>query len=224
MTLLELFQLLRKHLKLVIVLPVVFALAMAVASVLVMRNTYTATTSMYILARSATTQSGASTNNYSDLSASQMLANDVATLLGSDAVTEGAAKSVGLQTLAGYKTSVTSETTSRVITLSVTGSDPQGTAEVANAIAKQVSDVAQNVQMADGINVIDKASVPEKPSGPNRPLYVAVAFLAGLFLAVAIVVLMDMLNTRVRGAEDAEELLGVPVIGRIPAMKTKGGK
>lgn len=30
---------------------------------------------------------------------------------------------------------------------------------------------------------------------------------------------MDMLNTRVRGVEDAEELLGVPVIGRIPAVK-----
>ena len=50
-------------------------------------------------------------------------------------------------------------------------------------------------------------------------MYVAVAFLAGLFVAVAIVVLLDMLNTRVRSAEDVEELLGIPVIGRIPAMK-----
>ena len=43
--------------------------------------------------------------------------------------------------------------------------------------------------------------------------------MAGLFVAIAIVVLMDMLNTRVRGAEDVEELLGIPVIGRIPSMK-----
>ena len=43
-----------------------------------------------------------------------------------------------------------------------------------------------------------------------------------VLFAVAIVVLMDMLNTRVRSAEDAEELLGIPVVGRIPAMK--GGK
>ena len=90
-------------------------------------------------------------------------------------------------------------------------------------MAKQVSIVAQDVQVADSINVIDEAVAPDSPSGPNRPLYVAVAFMAGLFLAVAIVVLMDMLDTRVRSAEDAEELLGVPVVGRIPAMK-KGGK
>ena len=67
--------------------------------------------------------------------------------------------------------------------------------------------------------MIDQAAEPAAPSGPSRPLYTAVAFLAGIFVAVAIVVLMDMLNTRVRSPEEAEELLGVPVIGRIPTIK-----
>ena len=218
MTLLELLHLLKKHLKLVIVLPILCAVVMAVASFTMMKNTYTAQTSMYILSSTGE----ATTSNYSDLTASQMLANDVATLLDSDAVTSGAAKMLSLEDLKGFKTSVSSETTSRVITLSVTGSDPQATARVANAMAEQVSEVAQEVKMADSINVIDRAEAPTAPSGPNRMLYIAVALMAGLFAAVAIVVLMDMLNTRVRNAEDAEELLGVPVIGRIPAMK--GGK
>lgn len=222
MTLLELFQLLKKHLKLVIVLPVVCAIGMGVFSFTMMKNTYTATTSMYILARSSTDVMQA--NNYSDLSASQMLANDVATLLNSDTVVNGAAESLSMKSLAGYKTNVTSETTSRVITLAVTGPDAQSAARVANAMAKQVSTVAQEVKMAEGINVIDKAEAPQRPSGPNRVLYVAVAFMGGLFMAVAIVVLMDMLNTRVRSSEDAEELLGVPVIGRFPITKSKGGK
>ena len=91
--------------------------------------------------------------------------------------------------------SVSSETTSRVITLSVTGKDAEGVARVANAIAEEVSEVAQNVQMAQSVNVIDRADAPTSPSGPNRTLYVAVAFLAGLFAAVAIIVLIDMLNT-----------------------------
>mgnify|MGYP000776735553 CR=1 FL=1 len=51
MTLLELFQLLKKHLKLVITLPVVCAIAMGIVSFAAMDNTYTATTSMYILAK-----------------------------------------------------------------------------------------------------------------------------------------------------------------------------
>ncbi|MCI7620356.1 MULTISPECIES: YveK family protein [unclassified Collinsella] len=217
MTLLELFQLLKKHLKLVITLPVVCAIVMGIASFAMMDNTYTATTSMYILAKTDGGQM-----SYNDLSASQMLSNDIATLLDSDSVKSGAAKDLGLSDLDDYKIAVSSETTTRVITLSVTGTDAKETAKVARAMANSVSTVAQNVGAAQSINVVDEAKTPESPSGPKRLLYVAVAFLAGIFIAVAYVVLADMLNTRIRGAEEAEELLGIPVVGRIPAMK--GGK
>lgn len=217
MTLLELFQLLKKHLKLVITLPVVCAIAMGIVSFAAMDNTYTATTSMYILAK--TDDSGQM--SYNDLSASQMLSNDIATLLDSDSVKSSAAKELGLTDLDDYKVSVSSETTTRVITLSVTGTDAKETAEVAKAMASSVSTVAQNVGAAQSINVIDEAKTPEAPSGPKRVVYCR-RVLAGIFIAVAYVVLADMLNTRIRGAEEAEELLGIPVVGRIPAMK--GGK
>ena len=54
-----------------------------------------------------------------------------------------------------------------------------------------------------------------------KPFDVAVAFLAGFFIAIAIIVLMDMLNTRIRSEQEAAELLGVPVIGRFP--EARGG-
>lgn len=220
MTLLELVTLLRKHLKLVIMLPIVCMVAMGLASVLMMNDTYTATTDMYVLASSEGSNSSSALS--SDLSASQMLTNDVATLLQSDRVMTDAADQLGLPNLRGYDITVTSESTTRVITLQVTSSDAQGSANVANALADCVSNVAQEVMNVESVNVIDEAPTPEAPSGPNRMLYVAVAAMAGLFAAVAIVVLMDVVDTRVRSAEDVEELLELPVIGRIPEMK--GGR
>ncbi|WP_418742806.1 YveK family protein [Enorma massiliensis] len=220
MTLLELLTLLRKHLKLVIMLPIVCMVAMGLASVLMMNDTYTATTDMYVLASSEGSNSSSALS--SDLSASQMLTNDVATLLQSDRVMSDAADQLGLPNLRGYNITVTSESTTRVITLQVTSSDAQGSANVANALADCVSNVAQEVMNVESVNVIDEAPTPEAPSGPNRMLYVAVAAMAGLFAAVAIVVLMDVIDTRVRSAEDVEELLELPVIGRIPEMK--GGR
>ena len=217
MALLELFQLLKKHLKLVITLPVVCAIVMGIASFAMMDNTYTATTSMYILAKTDGGQM-----SYNDLSASQMLSNDIATLLDSNSVKSGAAKDLGLSDLDDYKIAVSSETTTRVITLSVTGTDAKETAKVARAMANSVSTVAQNVGAAQSINVVDEAKTPESPSGPKRLLYVAVAFLAGVFIAIAYVVLADRLIMRICGAEEALELLDIPVVGRIPAMK--GGK
>ena len=163
MTLLELFQLLKKHLQLVITLPVVCAIAMGIVSFVAMDNTYTATTSMYILAK--TDDSGQM--SYNDLSASQMLSNDIATLLDSDSVKSGAANELGLTDLDDYKVSVSSETTTRVITLSVTGTDAKETAKVAKAMASSVSTVAQNVGAAQSINVIDEAKTPKPPAVPS---------------------------------------------------------
>lgn len=216
MTLLELLKLMRKHLKLVIALPIVCAIAMGLVSFLFMPNTYTASTSMYVLVQS---DSESASTMSTDLSASQMITNDVANLITSDRVTRDTATALQMNSLNDYDIAVESETTTRVLTLNVTGQDAQSTAIIANELAKNVSTVAQEVMNVQSVNVIDEAITPDSPSGPNRAMYTAVAFLAGLFLAVAIVVLMDVLNTKVRGAEDVEELLGVPVIGRIPAMK-----
>ena len=210
MTLLELLNLLKRHLKLVVALPGAY-------SFLFMRNTYTASTTMYVLVKNNSNNNSSSLS--SDLSASQMVTNDVSSLLDSDRVTNETAADLGLADLKGYKVSVSSETTSRVISLSVTSTDPDGAARVANAMAENVSSIAQQVMDVQSVNVIDQAQTPSKPSGPNRTLYVAVAFLAGLFAAVAIVVLADMLNTKVRSQEELEELLGIPVIGRVPEMR-----
>lgn len=221
MTLLELLQLLRKRLALVITLPIVCALAMGVYSFFFMANTYTASTSLYVLTKTET-DSGVSNSMYTDLNASQLLTNDVAALIKSDRVVGDTAKDLNMQNLAAFDVSVSSETTTRVITLSVASEDASGAAVVANKLAENVSDVAQEVMNVQSVNVIDEAVAPSAPSGPNRPMYVAVAFMAGLFLAVAIVVVADMLNTKVRRVEEVEELLGLPVIGRMPAVK--GGK
>ena len=215
MTLLELLQLLRKHLKLVVILPLACAVLMAGYSAFLMHDTYTASASMYVLAKD---DGESNTNLSTDLNASQMISNDVSTLLTSDRVLNETAADLGMEDLSDYDTTVTSETTSRVITLSVTGPDAQVAADIANHMVTNVSEVAGEVMSVESVNPIDQAEAPESPSGPNRPLYVAVALMAGLFLAVAVVVLQDMLNTKVRGQEDVEELLGIPVVGRIPAI------
>ena len=209
MTLLELLHLLRKHLKLVIALPIVFAIACGVVT-LFMPNQYTASTTMYVLSKNADNKSG---NAYSDLTAGQLLSNDVASIAKSSEVKSAVANSLGTS-LSPYDVKVDNSTTTRVITLSVTGPDPQAAANI--AYVQNISSTAQSVMDVQAVNVIDAASAPTSPSGPKRPLYIVVALLVGLFLAVAIVVIADMVNTKVRSDEDVEELLGIPVVGHFP--------
>jgi capsular polysaccharide biosynthesis protein len=71
----------------------------------------------------------------------------------------------------------------------------------------------------EAVNQIDQASAPASPSGPNRPFYILIGLIVGLFAAVVIVVVADMLNTRVRSQADLEQIVDVPVLGRIPEIK-----
>ena len=215
MTLFELLGLLRKRLRLVILLPLLTAAIVGVGTMF-MPNEYTASTTMYVLSK--TEDENTSSVTTQELSAGQMLTNDVSTILKSGRVKNDVADQLGLDNLRDYDLSITSSTTTRVITLSVTGTDPEMTANVANALVADTSQVASEVMQIKSVNVIDAATVPQSPSGPRRLLYVAVGLLAGLFAAVCIVVIQDMLDTRVRSGEDVEEIVGVPVIGHFPQI------
>lgn len=216
MTLLELLGLLRRHLKLVILLPILCALAMGTYSFFLMPNTYTSSVSMYVLARSGE-ESGGPTN--AEFTASQMLTNDVAKLVESGRVMSDTAYNLSLDSLDDFQIDVASDTNTRVITISVTSTSPESTAVVADALAATTGSVAQEVMDVQSVSILNYAETPKDPSGPNRLMYTAVAFLAGLFAAVAIIVLLDMLNTRMRNPEELEDLLGIPTIGRIPTIK-----
>ena len=121
-----------------------------------------------------------------------------------------------------YTVSVSSSSNTRIIKVSVTGHDPESVAVVANELAEEIGDTAVRIMNVEAVNVISEAETPDTPSGPRRALYTLVALLAGLFIAVAIVVIMDMLDTTIRNDEEATALLEAPVIGRFPL--DKGGR
>ena len=217
MTLFELMGLIRKHLALVIALSLGTAIVVAIGCRF-LPNEYTATTTMYVLSqRSENEESGTITTQ--ELSASQMLTNDVASILRSSRVKNDVAQQFGLESLSEYSLSVASSTTTRVITLSVTGKDPNNVAAIANALVESTSRIAVEVMQIEAVNVIDAAVPPTHPSGPRRALYTMVGCMAGFCAAVSIVVIRDMVDTRVRSGQDVEELVGVPVMGHFPALE-----
>lgn len=219
MTLLELLHLLRKKWFLVVLFPLVFAGATAAYCWGFMSNDYTSSVSLYVLNKTSDQGTGVTS---SDTTASQQLANDIAVFTQTNRVLDATAQALGMSSLEGYDIEVTSATTNRVITLSVTGKKPEAVAQIADELAKQTATVAVDTMELQAINVVDSAQVPTSPSGPNRIMYTAVAFLAGLFFAVALIVLLDLIDVTVKSPEEAEELLGMPVLGRMPALKGKG--
>jgi capsular polysaccharide biosynthesis protein len=212
--------LLRQHLGLMIALPILLALVAAVVCSF-MPDQYTATTSMYVLSKNvSSTDQQSSTTDYNNLSAGQLLANDVVTIAQSDRVASDVAHQLGMHSLTGYKVNINSSTTSRIITLSVTGANPRIAARIANTYVKRTAKTAASVTGIPSVNVVDTAAIPTSPSGPRRVLYVATVLLAGLLLSAVIAVISDRMNTKVRTDEEAQEITGLPVVAHFPKVNS----
>jgi capsule polysaccharide export protein KpsE/RkpR len=70
------------------------------------------------------------------------------------------------------------------------------------------------------ITVLRQAVVPREPTSPNRPLIVAAGVAAGLGLAGAIVVLLELLNRTVRRPADLTRALQITPLGTLPYIAT----
>lgn len=209
----------KKHLRLIIILPIICMVVAGLVST-VLPDEYTAETTMYVLSRSDDSDTRSSSSSVqSDLSAGQMISNDVVNIIKSDRVKSDVASQLGLDNLNGFDLDVTNSNDTRVITLKVTGRDAQQSADVANAIVSDVSNVASDVMKVESVNVIDEAKVPNQPSGPNRLRITLIGLVLGFVVAYGIAILREALNRRVTSDEDIEQLIDVPVIGHFQELK-----
>ena len=119
------------------------------------------------------------------MSASQMMATDAATLLNSDIVKHDVASQFGSR-FYDYSLHVTSSSTTRIITLSVTGTDRENLSKVAN----DVFDTAQSYAKDDmGIETFEKLSeTTPHLAGPNRAMFALIAAVVGFLISTTIIV------------------------------------
>lgn len=73
---------------------------------------------------------------------------------------------------------------------------------------------------SNNVSLVDAAEVPSSPSSPNLMLNLALALIAGVILAGAFVLLREHLDDEIRSPEEAEQKLGVPMLGVIPLADT----
>ena len=86
-------------------------------------------------------------------------------------------------------------------------------------LQKQEEIKIQEAMKVAGIRRVDPAIVPDKPVKPNKRMNVAVAGILGLFVGCGLVFLMEVLDTTVKTPEQAEQILGLPILGQVPKFE-----
>ena len=103
----------------------------------------------------------------------------------------------------------------------------------AESIAKMYSELQSSYERAKlaeasaipDVRILDPAVMPDKPTSNSAPRLILMAFMASTGLALALAILLDMLDKRFRYPEQVTNELGLSIFGAIPAIKNlKSGK
>ncbi len=112
--------------------------------------------------------------------------------------------------------------TTELIEISATDLDPVLASYIANMTSRVFMDQIGEVIRGSQVTILDEAPVPRGPS--NRPGGVnhLVAVLIGLAGAVGLAFFFDYLDQSIKERDEAEKLLGLPVLGFVPRVSGKG--
>lgn len=212
--LVDLFYYLKKHIALILVVTLLFGIVGFVGTKLFGTPQYRADVTM--LVANYDRDRGLA---YADIQMATFITQDASALIKRRSVTSEVIRELGLSMsdaqLAG-KIAISSQENTRVITVSVTDTDPRRAADIANSVGKYATKVVEEKLSIKALQIIDSAQVPSAPVGPSASRNAVLAAGAALVFMVAVFCLIRVLDNTIRTEEDVERYLGLSTLGVIP--------
>ena len=206
--------------KFLIVLTAIIAGLVAFAySSFVIKPQYTSTTRIYVVNRNQADKPGL-TNQ--DLQAGTYLVKDYREIILSQDVLE---KVVADQSLTidaktlGKKVSVTVPADTRIVSISVRDGKPEEASRIANALREVAAQKIISVTRVSDVTTLEEARPATSPSSPNIRRNTMMAIIAGIGFITVIVLLVELLDDRVKRPEDIEEVMHLSLLGVIPNLE-----
>lgn len=221
--LLEIFFLLRRHLLVIVLTAVLFAVAGFAGTTMFITPQYQATATMIVNTRQD--QTANVTND--QITSARNLVDTYSIIIKSDTVLDQVIANLGLALNyeeLNAKVSVSAVNDTQVMQIAVTDPNP----ESARRIAEEITNVAPGEIIeaveAGSVKVISAARAGEYPVSPSKSRNTAIAGLLGAVLVIGIVVIKELLNNTVKTDADIQKKLGLNVLGVIPLVQLPGEK
>lgn len=223
-SLMDFLTMLKKHLKLVIILPIIGCILALSYSFLLVTPQYTASSVILIQNYSVVNNSDdTSSDEYrvysSDLQASATLAKNCSILFSADPEMR--------KVLGSSKMSVSSVDDSNFMNITITADNPQVAADTANKIAAMAYDVYLEVFKTGNVSIISEAKAPTKPSSPNVVKNGLFGVVGGLVVAFVIAFLIEISDNTIKKDDDLYKIYNIPVFAEIidfTSSESRGNK
>ena len=203
---------------LILLVTFLFAAVSLAYSIFLVTPQYSSTTKVYVVNqkkddKAITTQ---------DVQLGSLLVKDYKEIILSNKVMEDAADKSGTGLTAkelAKKVSVDAPKDTRIISITVRDKDPEVASELANTVKEVSADQIKEVTKIDDVTTLEEAKAATSPSSPNIPKNGILATVLGFIIAVAGVVLFELLDDRIKRAEDIEDGMGLVLLGVVPDTK-----
>ena len=203
----------------IVLVALVFAIAAFGYSAFLAKKEYQSTSRIYVVSRQ-NQDNNALTN--SDLQAGSYLVKDYREIILSQNVLSQAIEELKLDLTPAElskKISVSVPTDTRILSITAKDGDPKEAARIANGLRNVAAAKIISVTKVSDVTTLDEAEMPQSPSSPNIRRNVLLGFIAGAGLMVVLMVVVEVLDDRVKRPEDIEELMGFTLLGIVPDIK-----
>lgn len=162
--------------------------------------------------------------NINDINASQKLVNTYAIILKSTAFVNRVKEKIDLNySVSQIKNMATysSVNNTEVLAVAIVSGNPEHSAIIAEAILDLATEEIVKYAEVGSVKILDHANLPVSPSSPNIPLNTLIGILLGAVLSVLLIFILEMLDTRIKSADDLGNRYNLPVLGVIPRADHK---
>ena len=214
----QLFKILWKKKIAIILTAIVAALLAFGVSSFVLTPEYSSTTRIYVVNRNQSENAGL-TNQ--DLQAGTYLVKDYKEIILSQDVLEKVISNLKLEQSGkglSKKIQVTVPVDTRIVSIVVKDDQPEEASRIANALREVAAEKIIKVTRVSDVTTLEEARPALTPSSPNIRRNTLLAFLAGGAVMVILILLLELLDDRVKRPEDVEEVMQVALLGIIPDL------
>ncbi|HEM4343219.1 TPA: capsular biosynthesis protein CpsC [Streptococcus suis] len=177
---------------------------------------YDSTTRIYVVSQNV--EAGAGLTNQ-ELQAGTYLAKDYREIILSQDVLTQVATELNLKESLKEKISVSIPVDTRIVSISVRDADPNEAARIANSLRTFAVQKVVEVTKVSNVTTLEEAVPAEEPTTPNTKRNILLGLLAGGILATGLVLVMEVLDDRVKRPQDIEEVMGLTLLGIVPDSK-----
>lgn len=174
---------------------------------------YDSTTRLYVVNQN--TDAGVGLTNQ-DLQAGSFLVKDYKEIILSQDVLKNVTTTLGITDNIKEKITVNIPVDTRILSITVRDSDPNQAASIANALREEAAKKIVDVTKVSDVTTLEEALPAEQPSTPQTNRNIALGFIAGAGFAIALVLILEILDDRVKRPQDIEESLGLTLLGIVP--------